>query len=92
MNLLDVCQSSRLVPPADSHNTTGQANPSDHGYGPLEVSLPGFPSEIDSLVVGTSKAPGAEVLYNLDVNSGHPLGLSKLGIPVSRAILTEMDL
>lgn len=77
------------MPPADHHNTTGQINPADHGYGPIEVSLPGYPSEIDSLVVGTSKAPGAEVSYNYDVNSGHPLGLSKLAVHRSRFVLTN---
>ena len=29
------------------------------------------------MVIETSKTPGAEVPYNLDVNSGHTLGLSK---------------
>ncbi|EKM52227.1 uncharacterized protein PHACADRAFT_30768 [Phanerochaete carnosa HHB-10118-sp] len=72
------CGCSRLVPPADHHNTTGQVDPADHGYGPIEISLPGYPSEIDSRVIGTSKAPSMEVPYNSDVNSGHPLGLSYL--------------
>lgn len=77
-------KNSRLVPPADGHDTTGQVDPAHHGYGPLEISVPGYPSEIDDMVIGTSKAPGAEVPYNLDVNSGHPLGLSYLQSTVGR--------
>ncbi|GJE97014.1 aryl-alcohol oxidase-like protein [Phanerochaete sordida] len=71
-------KSSRLVPPADHHDTTGEVDPADHGYGPLEISVPGYPSEIDNMVIQTSKAADAEVPYNLDVNSGQTLGLSYL--------------
>lgn len=54
---------------------TGEVDPADHGFGPVEVSVAGFPNEIDPLVLGTSKAPGSEFPYNLDVNSGKPIGL-----------------
>ncbi|THH16396.1 hypothetical protein EW146_g4235 [Bondarzewia mesenterica] len=43
----------RIVPPADGHNTTGQIDMSAHGrFGPLGVSLPGYPFGIDSNTIG----------------------------------------
>jgi hypothetical protein len=68
-------QNSRLVPPADHHNTTGEVDPAFHGYGPLEISVAGFPNEIDNMVLGTSMEPESEFPYNGDMNSGNPIGL-----------------
>ena len=53
-------------------------NPADHGFGPVEISLPGFPTEIDNLVLGTAMAPRSEFPFNVDVSSGTPLGVGKL--------------
>ncbi|KAF8874753.1 hypothetical protein BD779DRAFT_1613535 [Infundibulicybe gibba] len=50
--------------PADHHNTTGQFDPSVHGFNGINsVSLIGLPQEFP---------------FNLDMNSGNPLGLGWL--------------
>lgn len=72
-------QNSRLVPPADNHSTVGEVNPADHGFGPLEISLPGFTTEIDSRVLNTSKT-SSEFPFNLDLNGGNAVGVGKSGM------------
>ncbi|OBZ77604.1 Pyranose dehydrogenase [Grifola frondosa] len=53
-------KSETLVPPTDHHNTTGEVNPSVHGTnGPIQTTL---------------ELPEA-FPYNLDMNSGKPLGV-----------------
>ncbi|KAI8980777.1 aryl-alcohol oxidase-like protein [Trametes punicea] len=69
-------KSSRLVPPVDNHSTAGLVDPADHGFGPVEVSLPGLPSELDGRVVNASKASGAEFPFNIDMQSGNSVGVS----------------
>ncbi|KAL0567547.1 hypothetical protein V5O48_014443, partial [Marasmius crinis-equi] len=64
-------KTSRLTPPQDRHNTTGEVIPSAHGNGPVLTSLPGFPSELDPLVSGTAKDLGQ---YNQDINAGNMIG------------------
>ncbi|KAI0270601.1 aryl-alcohol-oxidase from pleurotus Eryingii [Gloeopeniophorella convolvens] len=67
----------KLVPPADGHDTTGQIIPSIHGTsGPVEISVQGFPSDLDSRVFRTTAELPAEFPFNEDVNSGNPLGIS----------------
>ncbi|KAJ6594355.1 alcohol oxidase [Mycena capillaripes] len=62
--------------PADHHNTTGQFNPAVHGFNGINsVTLSGFPSPIDSMVIETSKEL-SEFPFNLDMNSGEPIGIS----------------
>ncbi|KIJ22613.1 GMC oxidoreductase, partial [Sphaerobolus stellatus SS14] len=67
-------QTSRLVAPADGHNTTGQVNPKVHGNGPVETSVEGFPTELDNRVIGASKFLGGEFSFNLDYNAGNLVG------------------
>ncbi|KUI55834.1 Pyranose dehydrogenase [Cytospora mali] len=66
-------KNSRLVPSADGHNTTGQTDPSAHGYGPIEVSVSGYPYDLDDRIVAASKALGT---FSLDLNAGEALGTS----------------
>ncbi|OSD00960.1 GMC oxidoreductase [Trametes coccinea BRFM310] len=68
-------KSSRLVPPVDHHSTKGLVDPAVHGFGPVEVSLPGLPTELDGRVVNTSKALGAEFPFNIDIQSGDSVGV-----------------
>ncbi|KLO19185.1 aryl-alcohol-oxidase from pleurotus Eryingii [Schizopora paradoxa] len=68
-------KSSRLVPPVDGHSTAGDFNPADHGNGPIEVSLPGMPTEIDNRVINTSKQSGSEFPFNIDLQSGNAVGV-----------------
>ncbi|KAJ7790180.1 alcohol oxidase [Mycena olivaceomarginata] len=68
-------RNERFSPPADYHNTTGQFNPAVHGFkGINTVTLSGFPTPIDSRVIGaTSELSGFP--FNLDMNSGFHLGI-----------------
>ncbi|KAF8177936.1 alcohol oxidase [Mycena galopus ATCC 62051] len=60
--------------PADNHNTTGQFDPSIHSTtGVNAVTLFGFPQPIDSRLVKTTRQL-SEFPFNLDINSGRPLG------------------
>ncbi|KAG6917148.1 hypothetical protein DXG01_003661 [Tephrocybe rancida] len=69
-------KNERWTAPADNHNTTGQFNPSVHGFnGITSVSLAGFPQSIDSRVIQTTKDLPNDFPFNLDMNSGKPLGL-----------------
>ncbi|OCH88556.1 aryl-alcohol oxidase-like protein [Obba rivulosa] len=69
-------KSESLVAPTDHHNTTGEVNPSVHGTsGPIQISLPGFPSEIDERIINTTQELPSQFPYNEDMNSGVPLGV-----------------
>lgn len=70
-------QSSRLVPPADDHNTTGEVIPSAHGDGPVQVSLAGFPLEIDNYVMNASMELDGRFAFNEDFNDGCTVGISE---------------
>ncbi|KAJ7049724.1 aryl-alcohol-oxidase from pleurotus Eryingii [Mycena amicta] len=64
-----------FTPPVDHHNTAGQFNPLVHGFSGINsVTLNGFPTEIDSKVIQTTKTD-SEFPFNLDMNSGFPLGV-----------------
>ncbi|KLO19189.1 aryl-alcohol oxidase-like protein [Schizopora paradoxa] len=69
-------KSSRLVPPSSGRSTAGMVNPADHGFGPVEVSLPGFPSEIDNRIIDTAKQSNGLFPFSLDLQSGNALGVS----------------
>jgi choline dehydrogenase-like flavoprotein len=70
-----IMKSESFGPPADNHNTTGQFNPSVHGFkGPLHVALPGFPLGTDSMVIETTREL-PEFPYNIDMNSGDTIGM-----------------
>ena len=73
----EIAQSSRLVPPQDGHNTTGQVIPQLHGFGPVEISLPDFPSVIDGRILDTVRASGAEFPFNEDFQSGNSVGVGQ---------------
>ncbi|KAJ7859960.1 glucose dehydrogenase short protein [Mycena olivaceomarginata] len=73
-------KSEKWTPPADHHDTRGQFNPKVHGTkGPISVSLNGFPwSTFEEKVVQTTKELPHEFPFNVDMNSGQPLGVSWL--------------
>lgn len=72
-------QNERWTPPADNHDTTGQFNPEVHGFNGINaVSLSGFPHSIDSRVIQTTSQLPEEFPFNLDMNSGNPLGVGEL--------------
>ncbi|KAG6841012.1 hypothetical protein C0991_002642 [Blastosporella zonata] len=69
-------KSEKWTAPSDNHNTTGQFNPSVHGFnGDVAVSLSGFPTPIDQRVIEATSQAGNDFKFNLDFNSGKPLGL-----------------
>ena len=72
-----ILKNDRLVPSQDGHDITGQVDPKVHGYGPLGVSLPNLPSDLDSHVIKTTKElDGYD--FNLDMNSGNTVGIGEL--------------
>ncbi|KAF8888805.1 alcohol oxidase [Infundibulicybe gibba] len=69
-------KNEKFTPPVDGHNTTGQFNPEIHGFNGINsVTLSGSPSAIDGRVINASKELGGDFKFNLDYNSGSPLGL-----------------
>jgi len=71
-------KSSRLVQPADGHNTSGQVDPAVHGNGPVEVSVYGFHQDLDDMVIGTSKELGGRFKFTTDLNAGDFVGIAYL--------------
>ncbi|KIK60427.1 hypothetical protein GYMLUDRAFT_43738 [Collybiopsis luxurians FD-317 M1] len=72
-----IAKNERWTAPADHHDTSGQYDPSIHSTtGITSVSLTGFPLPIDPLGLEASKELGGIFAFNLDYNSGNPLGLS----------------
>ncbi|KAJ6494585.1 aryl-alcohol oxidase [Mycena sanguinolenta] len=62
-------------PPQDHHNTKGQYNPAVHGTSGINtVTLSGYPTPIDSMVIDTTKQLSGYP-FNLDMNSGYPIGI-----------------
>ncbi|KIJ42090.1 GMC oxidoreductase [Sphaerobolus stellatus SS14] len=69
-------KNERWTPPVDHHNTTGQFNPAVHSFTGINgVSLNGFASPVDGRVIQTTKELPNDFPFNLDMNSGKPIGL-----------------
>ncbi|KAF7375514.1 Choline dehydrogenase, mitochondrial [Mycena sanguinolenta] len=69
----------KWTPPADHHQTAGQFNPAVHSLtGINSVSLPGFSHPFDSRIIATTQEKPGAFPFNLDMNSGRPLGLGWL--------------
>ncbi|KAJ7629675.1 aryl-alcohol oxidase [Mycena polygramma] len=73
-------RNERLTPPADHHKAAGQYNPLVHSStGITSVSLPGFShGQFDSRIIATTQEIPGAFPFNLDMNSGRPLGLGWL--------------
>ncbi|KAF8071934.1 pyranose dehydrogenase [Lyophyllum atratum] len=72
-------KNERWTTPADHHDTTGQFDPSVHGFNGINaVSLSGFPHPTDPRVIQTTVELRHEFPFNKDTNSGNPLGLGWL--------------
>ncbi|KAJ3515002.1 hypothetical protein NLJ89_g2031 [Agrocybe chaxingu] len=68
-------KSEKFTPPSDRHDTTGQFDPSVHGFdGLISVSLPGMRTVIDDRFDAAIDQLGGEFTWNVDTNSGSPLG------------------
>ena len=75
--------------PRDNHSTAGEVDPRAHGYGPIEVDLPNFPTVIDQRVVDASKMSSSEFPFNIDINAGDSVGF---GIFCVHTLLIIVDL
>ncbi|KAJ7635106.1 aryl-alcohol-oxidase from pleurotus Eryingii [Roridomyces roridus] len=73
-------KNERWVPPANNHSTVGEFNPAVHStHGINSVSLAGDLWPIfDSHIIQTTREFPEEFPFNLDYNSGEPLGLGWL--------------
>jgi hypothetical protein len=69
----------KFQPPVDNHNITGQFDPSVHSLtGMVPISISGFQHPaIDAITLEVTKELGGEFKYNLDLNSGKPLGVGR---------------
>ncbi|KAG6907818.1 hypothetical protein DXG01_007300 [Tephrocybe rancida] len=76
-------KNEKWTAPIDQHNTTGQFNPSVHSFtGVTSVSLSGSPTAIDGRVINATSQLGPDYKYNLDMNSGKPLGIGWIQVTV----------
>ncbi|TFK19656.1 pyranose dehydrogenase [Coprinopsis marcescibilis] len=68
----------RWVPPPGNRNVSGLYDPTVHGYsGNTRVSLPwGGNTQLDDLCLASANAQSDEFPFNIDQNSGFPIGLS----------------
>ncbi|KAG6839673.1 hypothetical protein C0991_000317 [Blastosporella zonata] len=79
-------KNEKWTAPADNHNTTGQFNPNVHSFtGINSVSLSGFPTAIDGRIINTTTQLGPDYKFNLDMNSGRPLGIGWVQLTVDGA-------
>ncbi|KAH9945030.1 aryl-alcohol oxidase-like protein [Epithele typhae] len=82
-------KSETLSPPVDGHDTRSQVNATLHGFhGPVLTSLPGNSTILDGRVIMTTSEL-AEFPFNLDMNSGNPLGLGWLQSTIGHGVRTS---
>ncbi|KAL0578821.1 hypothetical protein V5O48_003189 [Marasmius crinis-equi] len=86
-------KNEQWIPPADGHNTTGQFDPRVHGFhGINSVSLYGFSiPDLDSRVTALSEERPDLFHFNLDTNSGSPIGIGIATILTHGAIVSDHD-
>ena len=73
-SLIERYQNEQWKAPADHRDTQGQYNPAVHGTdGPIQVSISGFSCE-NHVIQTTNELPD-DFPFNLDMNSGKPLGI-----------------
>ncbi|KNZ75849.1 Choline dehydrogenase, mitochondrial [Termitomyces sp. J132] len=76
-------KNERWTAPADNHNTAGQFDPAVHGFNGINaVSLSGFSHSTDSRIIQTTSELPEEFPFNLDMNSGNPLGLGWIQLTI----------
>ncbi|KAG6888800.1 hypothetical protein C0995_005820 [Termitomyces sp. Mi166 len=77
-------KNEKWTTPADNHNTTGQFDPSVHSFtGLTAVGLSGFPTPIDGRIINATTQLGPDFKFNLDMNSGKPLGIGWIQVTVN---------
>ncbi|KAL0573358.1 hypothetical protein V5O48_008601 [Marasmius crinis-equi] len=81
-------KNERFTPPADSHDTTGEFDPSVHSFDGINgVTLSGFRNQIDTRIIEASKSMenDSDFRFVLDMNAGTELGVGSLD-PKIRAL------
>ncbi|KAJ6498230.1 alcohol oxidase [Mycena vulgaris] len=74
-HLIPYMRKNEQFSPAADRNTTERFNPAVHGFtGVNTVSLPGFPRGSDTVVIKAA-SESREFPFNIDMNSGNPLGI-----------------
>ncbi|EEB99767.1 hypothetical protein MPER_00471 [Moniliophthora perniciosa FA553] len=68
-------KTSRLVTPQDGRDITGEADPSAHGDGPVNVTLFSSLPPVISTIEGIAKSSEGQFAFNCDYNSGNTLGI-----------------
>ncbi|KAF7783311.1 CAZyme family AA3 [Agaricus bisporus var. burnettii] len=73
-------KSEKFEHPADDHDTSEQFDPNIHGFsGNVAVTLPGFiHPPVDSATLQAARQLEQDFRFNLDMNSGSPLGIGWL--------------
>ncbi len=73
-------KSEKFEDPADNHDTRGQFDPGVHGFsGRVGVTLPGLlHPPVDSATLQAAQELGHDFRFNLDMNSGTPLGIGMI--------------
>ncbi|KAJ7045934.1 aryl-alcohol-oxidase from pleurotus Eryingii [Mycena alexandri] len=67
--------------PVDHHNTTGQFDPAIHSFdGINSVTLASYATSLDFRVIETTKELKSEFPFNLDMNSGNPIGWGQMTV------------
>ncbi|KAJ7856682.1 aryl-alcohol oxidase-like protein [Mycena olivaceomarginata] len=80
-------KNEKWTPPADGHDTSGQFNPAVHStHGLTEVSLPGFMWSLAPRVIQATRELPDEFPFNLDMNSGRPLGIGWLQSTIGHGV------
>ena len=70
-------QTSRLVPPVDGHDTSGEVDPKAHGFGPVGVSINTlFSTGVTRRVVEAAKRLGGRFKFTEDLEDGKFVGFS----------------
>lgn len=71
-------KSERFTQPSDRHNTSGQFDPTVHGFAGLNsVSLPGAATGIDDIFSVAINELGGDFAFTADSNTGNPLGFGE---------------
>ncbi|KAF7366526.1 Alcohol oxidase [Mycena sanguinolenta] len=72
-----ILKNEHWVPPTDGHNETGEFDPAIHGFHGINAgSLPGFTTPpFESMIEEVSQELSDLFPFNLDYNSGFPLGV-----------------
>ncbi|KAL0946163.1 hypothetical protein HGRIS_012426 [Hohenbuehelia grisea] len=82
-----ISKNEKWTPPRDDHDISGQFDPRFHSFhGINAVSLAGFPRPTDPRVIQVTKELPEEFPFNLDMNSGYPLGLGWLQTTINRGV------